>query len=109
MTTSAEVLRALRLVMTGRRYVSERIAAQVARRLEESVIHKGRMGLDGLSDRELQVFRLLGEGRNIKAIAEQLQISPKTFETYRDHLKRKLGLPDSVSLILHAANWSDRK
>ena len=79
------------------------------RRLEEAATHKGRTGLDGLSDRELQVFRLLGEGRNIKTIAEQLQFGPKAVATYRDHLKRKLGLPDSVSLIRHAANWSGRK
>ena len=51
---------------------------------------------------------MLGEGRNNKEIAQQLTLSPKTVETYSDNIKRKLGLPDSVSLIRHAANWSDR-
>ncbi|NBV22851.1 MAG: DNA-binding response regulator [Proteobacteria bacterium] len=103
-----EVLSGIRLVLTGRRYVSEKIAGVVMRRLTESAHGEGRQGVESLSNRELQVFRMLGEGRNNKEIAEQLSLSPKTVETYRENLKRKLGLPDSVSLIRHAANWSDR-
>ena len=106
--SSTEVLRAIRRVARGLRYVSECMAAQVARRLAEPPQRSGREGIEALSDRELQVFRMLGEGRNNKAIAEQLKLSPKTVETHRDSIKRKLGLPDSVSLIRHAANWSDR-
>ncbi len=102
------ILRAVRLVLGGKRYVSEKIAVQVMKRLAESSQARGRGGIEGLSDRELQVFRMLGEGRNNKEIARHLSLSPKTIETYRDNLKRKLGLPDSVSLIRHAANWSDR-
>ena len=104
----AEVLRCIRMIVDGKRYVSDKIATMVERRLAEQPKGRGREGVDGLSDRELQVFRMLGEGRNNKEIAEQLSLSPKTIETYRDNLKRKLGLPDSVSLIRHAANWSDR-
>lgn len=107
--TPDEVLRAVRLVIGGRRYVSDKIAAQVMKRLAESPLQgRPREGIEGLSGRELQVFRMLGEGRNNKEIAQQLSLSPKTVETYRDNIKRKLGLPDSVSLIRHAANWSDR-
>lgn len=106
--TPDEVLRCVRLVISGHRYVSDKIAAQVERRLAESPAGRGREGIEGLSGRELQVFRMLGEGRNNKEIAQQLSLSPKTVETYRDNIKRKLGLPDSVSLIRHAANWSDR-
>ncbi len=107
--TPEEILRSIRLVMGGRRYVSDKIAAQVMKRLAESPQGRRREGIEGLSDRELQVFRMLGEGRNNKEIAQQLSLSPKTVETYRDNIKRKLGLPDSVSLIRHAANWSDRR
>ena len=106
--TPDEVLRCIRLVAAGHRYVSEKIADMVERRLAEAPQSRGREGVDSLSARELQVFRMLGEGRNNKEIAEQLSLSPKTVETYRDNIKRKLGLPDSVSLIRHAANWSDR-
>jgi len=107
--TPDEVLRCIRLVVGGHRYVSDKIASQVERRLAESPQGRGREGVESLSGRELQVFRMLGEGRNNKEIAEQLSLSPKTVETYRDNIKRKLGLPDSVSLIRHAANWSDRR
>ncbi len=103
-----EVLRCIRLVLSGRRYVSDKIAVQVTKRLAEPSPSRGREGIEGLSDRELQVFRMLGEGLNNKEIAQRLELSPKTVETYRDNIKRKLGLPDSVSLIRHAANWSDR-
>lgn len=107
--SSEEILRSIRLVIGGRRYVSDKIAAQVMKRLAESPTRKGRDGIEGLSDRELQVFRMLGEGRNNKEIAQLLTLSPKTVETYRDNIKHKLGFPDSVSLIRHAAIWSDRK
>jgi len=103
-----EILRAVRLVLRGKRFVSDNIANQVMKRLEEFPQAGGRAGIDSLSDRELQVFRMLGEGRNNKEIAQQLDISPKTVESHRDNIKRKLGLPDSVSLIRFAANWSDR-
>lgn len=107
--TPEEILRSVRLVLGGKRYVSDKIAIQVMKRLAEMPQGRGREGIEGLSDRELQVFRMLGEGRNNKEIAQQLTLSPKTVETYRDNIKRKLGLPDSVSLIRHAANWSDRR
>ena len=102
------VLRSLRVVIGGQRYVSQKLAAQVEKRLCEQPGVRNRDGIESLSDRELQVFRLLGEGRNNKEIAQQLTLSPKPVETYRDNIKRKLGLPDSVNLIRHAANWSDR-
>jgi DNA-binding NarL/FixJ family response regulator len=102
------ILSAVRSVMSGKRYLSGRIASQVKRRLETGPTTKGQGGIESLSDRELQVFRMLGEGRNNKEIAAQLSLSPKTIETHRSNLKHKLGLPDSVSLIRHAAQWSDR-
>lgn len=102
------VLTAVRLVMSGKLYLSERIAAQVKRRLDAGLTAKGAGGIEALSDRELQVFRMLGEGRNTKEIAAQLGLSPKTIETHRSNLQHKLGLPDSISLIRHSAKWSDR-
>lgn len=52
---------------------------------------------------------MLGEGRNNKEIAQQLTLRPKTVEIYRDNIKRKLDLHDSVSLIRCAARWTDRR
>lgn len=105
----AEVLRGVRAVIAGRRHVSAKLADAVERRLAMVPQEPGRAGLDSLSKRELQVFRMLGEGRNNKEIAQQLTLSPKTVETYRDNIKRKLGLHDSVSLIRCAASWTDRR
>jgi DNA-binding CsgD family transcriptional regulator len=56
-------------------------------------------GAEGLTDRELQIFQLIGSGAPNRQIAAQLNISVKTVETHREHLKEKLGLPDSSALV----------
>jgi DNA-binding NarL/FixJ family response regulator len=61
--------------------------------------------VEALSDRELQVFQLLGRGLNTKAIAGELEISPKTVDFYRESIKKKLGLPDGSAVIRHATLW----
>ena len=58
-----------------------------------------------LYNREFQVLQLLGRGRTTKEIASDLGISPKTIESYRENLKKKLGVPDSLSLIRLATLW----
>lgn len=102
------ILQSVRSVMAGDRFVSGKLAAQVWKRLGGGKNMKETHGIESLSLRESQVFRLLGEGKNTKEIAQILSLSPKTVETYRDNLKRKLGLPDALSLVRHAAVWSER-
>ncbi len=58
-----------------------------------------------LSDRELQVFGLLGQGRGTREIAQALHLSVKTIETYREHLKEKLGVDSGPELIRSAVHW----
>ena len=58
--------------------------------------------LERLSDRELQVFRLIGQGRSVKDIADELFLSPKTVETHKEHIKRKLNLDSSNDLLRYA-------
>jgi len=58
-----------------------------------------------LSDRELQVFRLIGEGRGTRQIAEALHLSIKTIESHREHLKHKLKLESSAELAQRASQW----
>jgi DNA-binding CsgD family transcriptional regulator len=58
-----------------------------------------------LSDRELQVFQLVGEGRSTREIAEHLDLSIKTVETHYKRIKRKLGLNNATELLQHAALW----
>ena len=58
-----------------------------------------------LSDRELEVFRLIGEGRKTQEIAAQLHLSVKTVETYRDRIREKLDLSDGTELARYALQW----
>jgi DNA-binding CsgD family transcriptional regulator len=58
-----------------------------------------------LSDRELEVFRLIGEGRSTREIATELHLSVKTVETYQAHIKEKLGLKSGREMIQHAIQW----
>ena len=61
--------------------------------------------ISSLSDRELEVFRLIGEGRATREIAEELHLSVKTVETYQAHIKEKLALRSGRELIQHAIQW----
>lgn len=102
------IMQSVTAVLAGERFVSGKLAAQVWKRLGGRKRDKEAHGMESLSARESQVFRLLGEGKNSKEIAQILSLSPKTVETYRDNLKRKLSLPDALSLVRHAAMWSER-
>jgi DNA-binding NarL/FixJ family response regulator len=66
----------------------------------------GRPLLDRLSDRELDVFRLIGQGRKTQEIAEQLHLCVKTIETYRDRIREKLDLKDGSELARYALQWA---
>ena len=58
-----------------------------------------------MSDRELAIFELIGQGKITRVIAEKLHLSVKTIETHRQHIKTKLGLKNSAELSQHAAQW----
>jgi DNA-binding NarL/FixJ family response regulator len=100
------LVRAIRQVLAGRIYVSEAIAQAVLERMG----HAGTPSdnpLVNLSDRELEVFNLIGRGLNTPAIADRLGISVKTIETYRSNIRNKLQLKDATELIRFAATWSE--
>lgn len=65
--------------------------------------------LEGLSDREFEVFQLIGQGFKTRQIASKLSISPKTVDTYRAHLKEKLNLDNGTELVRHALHWVERQ
>ena len=58
-----------------------------------------------MSNRELEVFEMIGKGMTTKQIASRLGLSPKTIETYREHIKTKLSLTKSAELVRHAVRW----
>jgi DNA-binding NarL/FixJ family response regulator len=64
-----------------------------------------RSPLDALADRELEVFRLIGEGVKTAEIAKRLNLSVKTVETYRDRIRHKLDLSDGTELVRYATQW----
>ena len=102
-----KVLVALRRILSGEIYVSDRIANSMlhhyVRRIEPSPCIRS---ISDLSDRELEVFRLIGEGHGTRQIAEALHLSVKTVESYQAHIKEKLSLRSARELVQHAVEWN---
>ena len=96
------VLVAVRRILSGDIYLSDRMANKLLHQyiIGGSADMKSR--LSALSDRELEVFRLIGEGRSTRQIAEKLHLSIKTVETYQAHIKDKLSLRSGRELVQHA-------
>jgi DNA-binding NarL/FixJ family response regulator len=98
------VLLAMQTVMRGEVFVSRSVGARLLHNLfPDPVAAKGELSL--LSDRELQVFQMIGSGCKNREIAEGLKISAKTVDTYREHLKIKLKLMDGEALRQAAEKW----
>ncbi|MGC9313068.1 MAG: response regulator [Sediminispirochaetaceae bacterium] len=99
------VMTAIRQVLKGSIYLSkdmqERILQQYADQGSEQ-----RSIVDILSDREFEVFQLIGEGLDTRSIAGRLNLSVKTIETYKAHIKTKLNLQSSTELIQRAVEWN---
>jgi DNA-binding NarL/FixJ family response regulator len=105
--STAELLVALRKVLGGDVYLSERMASLLVSQAvgkHETPANEGPLGL--LSDRELEVFQLLGEGRGTRKIARELGLSIKTVSCYRQNIKSKLHLKDATELLHHAVQWA---
>lgn len=95
-----ELVKAIRVLYAGRRYVSNELLQTLAferidNRPTDSV-------LDGLSDRELQVLTMIGQGKTSAAAAKELNLSAKTVETYRRRLQQKLGLTTTAEIVKFA-------
>ncbi len=99
------VVTAIRRVLAGEMYVSDDMAAKMVSKLVAGRAETGSSPVDRLSDRELEVFRLIGSGFGTREMAEKLHLSIKTIETYRAHIKEKLGLVDANELLRAAINW----
>jgi len=99
------LVQAIDQILAGEIYLSERMQ----NRVKMQVLSKGRpfkgSPLEDLSDRELEVFRLMGNGLSTRLMADNLHISVKTIETHRAHIMRKMNLQNSAELVLHAIHW----
>ncbi len=103
---AADLLRAVRRVAAGRTSVSEQVAERVMAALGGRESRVGASAIDRLSDRERQVFMLVGEGLATRDIADRLSISVKTVESHYEHIKDKLGLPSGRDLVRLALSWA---
>ncbi|MBI3853219.1 MAG: response regulator transcription factor [Verrucomicrobia bacterium] len=102
---ATKILVAIRQILNGEIYWSEKAAARVASRIAGRSRPTTGFPLDCLTDRELQVFEFIGAGRSTRQIAAELHIDVSTVETYRARIKEKLNLKDALDLLQYAIRW----
>jgi DNA-binding NarL/FixJ family response regulator len=105
--TTKSVLTAIRRVLEGDVYISERVVNSMARRMGSTRKAVASSPVEQLSDRELEIFRLLGQGRTTSQIAEDLHLSLKTVQAYCARAKVKLGVNSLGELLRAAIRWED--
>lgn len=101
-----KVLEALRRIVNREIYVSDRVANKMLQQYIGGNALAQRSPVADLTDRELEVFRLIGGGHSTRQIAEELRLSVKTVESYQAHIKEKLSLRSARELMQHAIQWS---
>jgi DNA-binding NarL/FixJ family response regulator len=104
-----EMVGAIRRVLSGKVYLSAPMTERMVERAARVDADVSRSLVQRLSDRELEVFSLLGEGLSTREVAQRLNLSVKTIETHRAQIKRKLGLRNSTELIQRAVEWTLRQ
>jgi DNA-binding NarL/FixJ family response regulator len=99
-----KLISAIRLILRGEVFLSAGVAARILKRFADA---GGRAAspIERLTDRELEVFQLIGEGKGSREIAGMLNISVRTVDAHRAHIKEKLELRDSTELVHHAIRW----
>jgi DNA-binding NarL/FixJ family response regulator len=100
-----KVIEAIRCVLSGRVYLSAAMSDRMLHRIARDHQAPQRSSVESLSDRELEVFEMIGRGRTTAEIAAQLHLSVKTVETHREKIKAKLSLKTAAELYQHAVRW----
>ncbi len=100
------IIEAIRRILKGRVYLSDRMADRVLHRLVDGHEAVETSSVESLSDRELQVFEMMGRGMPPREIAEKLHLSTKTIDTYRQRIKEKLNLASGHEVMRHAMQWA---
>lgn len=103
-----EVIGAIRMVLAGQVYLSRAMTNRVLQTNFTGKSSPLATSVEKLTDRELHVLQLLGIGTSTRKIAGQMNLSIKTVETYREHLKQKLGLSNSTELVHYATHWVEQ-
>lgn len=100
-----KIATAIEHVLRGEIFLSPKMKEKMLHRFVNKKGDSLVFGIDMLSDREMEVFQLIGDGYSTREIAQRLSLSPKTIDSYREHLKLKLGLSTGAELIRHAIQW----
>jgi DNA-binding NarL/FixJ family response regulator len=100
-----KIVEAIRQVTAGQVFVSERISARILDIFSGRRLTAGKSEVEYLTDREFEVFQLIGQGMGTKELAEELHVSPKTIEVHRANIKGKLQIKSMAELIRHAVRW----
>jgi DNA-binding NarL/FixJ family response regulator len=101
-----KVLVAIRRILQGEVYLSDRLTSTMLQQYVRGSSPTKSSPLLNLTDRELEVFRLIGEGHGTRQIADELRLSVKTIESYQAHIKEKLALRNARELVQHAIEWT---
>ena len=104
-----EVLEAIRQILKGEVYVSQHLHSTLVQRAAALGPTGPSSAVESLSDRELEVFELVGRGQPTREIARQLTVSVKTVETHRHRIKEKLGLSTGTQMVRYAIRWVERE
>ena len=99
------VVRALHEIMDGRPYLSQAMSAKLITKFASGSENGKANPTDKLSDRELEILELIGKGHEVRDIATELHLSPKTVETHRAHIKEKLNLANARQVARYAVQW----
>jgi len=100
-----KVMAAIRQVLAGGIFLSDAMKDRLLRKITQSGSAPSASEIERLSDRELEVYRLIGQGRGTRQIADELHLSMSTVETYRTHIKEKLHLASAPELVRRAVEW----
>jgi DNA-binding NarL/FixJ family response regulator len=100
-----KIMEAIRQVLRGQIYVSEKMSAKILEIFSGRRAEAHRSPIERLTDREFEVFQLIGQGKGTRQIAQALHLSVKTVEVHRLHIKEKLKIEDAPSLVRYAVRW----
>lgn len=100
-----KIVEAIRRVLSGSFYLSDEMSTKILLQYQGRRFDEERSSIERLSDRELEVFELLGRGYATREIAEALLISPKTVESHKNRIKVKLAVETAAQLVQHAVQW----
>jgi DNA-binding NarL/FixJ family response regulator len=104
-----KILTAIRKVLAGEVYVSDALASRLLQKQVRGQSDATASPMKTLSDRELEVFQLIGQWKSTRQIADELHLSVKTIEYYREQIKRKMGLKNATELSQHATAWIQKE